>query len=198
MQFGGAIYLNGSEFTGFIELYIAYFNRAPDAIGLNFWGTAYANGMSLDEIGEQFAAQPETIATYPEGTSNTDFATAVYSNVLGRVPDQVGLDFWVGMLNAGEVTRDQFILEVLQGVQAGTDDRTYLDNKVEVGAYFSVHKGMSDVTNATTAMELYDGTESSINRAFIAIDDHYQAALDSESGEFLLQVVGVLDNTSEG
>lgn len=198
LQFGGAIYLNGSEFTGFIELYIAYFNRAPDAIGLNFWGTAYANGMSLDEIGKQFATQSETIETYPEGISNTDFATAVYSNVLGRVPDQVGLDFWVGMLNAGEVTRDQFILEVLRGVQAGTDDRTYLDNKVKVGAYFSVHKGMSDVTNATTTMELYDGTESSIDRAFIAIDDHYQAALDSESGEFLLQVVGVLDNISEG
>lgn len=186
--------LSNVELESFIELYIAYFNRAPDAVGLNFWATAYVNGMSLDEIAAQFAPQPETVATYPEGTSNTNFATAVYNNVLGRVPDQAGLDFWVGVLDAGAVSRDQFILEILRGVEAGTSDRAYLDNKVDVGAYFAVHKGMSDVANATAAMAMYDGTENSVDQAVTAIDDYYQAALHPENGEFLLQVVGVLDN----
>lgn len=186
--------LSNIELESFIELYIAYFNRAPDAVGLNFWGTAFANGMSLDEIAAQFAPQPETVATYPMGTSSVDFATAVYTNVLGRVPDQAGLDFWAGVLNAGAVSRDQLILEILRGVEAGTRDRAYLDNKVDVGAYFAVHKGMSDVANARAAMALYDGTENSIDRAVAAIDDYHQAALHPENGEFLLQVVGVLDN----
>jgi len=193
-QFGAPTGLSAADFESFIELYIAYFNRAPDAVGLAFWGSAFANGMSLEEIAAQFAPQPETVATYPMGTSNVDFATAVYTNVLGRVPDQAGLDFWAGVLNAGAASRDQFILEILRGVEAGTSDRAYLDNKVDVGAYFAVHKGMSDVANAIASMALYDGTKNSIDQAVTSIDDYYQAALHPENGEFLLQVVGVLDN----
>ena len=154
-QFGGAASLNEEAFKGFIELYIAYYNRAPDAIGLNFWGTAYANGTSMEEMATLFAGQSETLRFYPENTSNAEFAEAVYNNVLGRTPDQAGFDFWVNSLNSGFVSRDQFILEVLGGVQDGSTDRVYLDNKVNVGAYFAVHKGLSDTSEAAIAMALY-------------------------------------------
>ena len=40
-------------------------------------------------------------------------------------------------------------------------DRELLTNKTDIGAYFAVHKGMSDVNNASAAMALYDGTEAS-------------------------------------
>lgn len=205
-QFGGVASLSAQDFESFIELYIAYFNRAPDAIGLNFWGTAFANGTSLEAMASLFIDQVETRATYPEGTSNTEFATSVYNNVLGRTPDQSGIDFWVGALNDGLVSRDQFILEVLRGAkselkpeegQAFVDqqllDRAYLENKVDVGAYFAVHRGMSNVDNAREAMALFDGTQDSIAQAFAAIDTQYQTALDPELGEFLVQVIGVLD-----
>ena len=36
--FAGTANLAPVNFESFIELYIAYFNRAPDAVGLNFWG----------------------------------------------------------------------------------------------------------------------------------------------------------------
>jgi hypothetical protein len=196
-QFGGATSLNEADFKGFIELYIAYFNRAPDAIGLNFWGTAYAKGTSMVEMAALFAPQDETLATYPDGTSNTEFATAVYNNVLGRTPDKAGFDFWVDMLNRSEetgVTRDQFILEVLRGVQDGSPDRDYLDIKVDVGAYFAVHKGMSDTGNASAAMLLYDGTDESIQTVKDAIDAYHLEALDPINGEFLMPLVGVLDS----
>ncbi|GGC16056.1 hypothetical protein GCM10011363_35570 [Marivita lacus] len=206
MQFGGVANLSAQDFESFIELYIAYFNRAPDAIGLNFWGTAFANGTTLETMASLFIDQTETRATYPEGTSNTEFATSVYTNVLGRTPDQSGIDFWVGVLDGGGVSRDQFILEVLRGAkselkpeegQAFVDqqllDRAYLENKVDIGAYFAVHRGMSNVENATSAMALFDGTQDGINQAFAAIDTQYQAALDPELGEFLVQVIGVLD-----
>jgi Ca2+-binding RTX toxin-like protein len=193
-QFSGATSLNEDDFKGFIELYIAYFNRAPDAIGLNFWGTAYAYGTSMEQMANLFAPQEETLNTYPEGTSNTQFATAVYNNVLGRTPDQAGFDFWVGVLDAGGVTRDQFILEVLRGVQAASPDREYLDNKVDVGAYFAVHKGMSDTKNASAAMLLFDGTEESIQTVKQAIDAYYEEALDPNAGAFLMQIVGVFDD----
>jgi Ca2+-binding RTX toxin-like protein len=205
-EFGGVASLSPEDFESFIELYIAYFNRAPDAIGLNFWGTAFANGTTLEQMATLFIDQEETRATYPEGTSNTEFATSVYNNVLGRTPDAAGIEFWVGFLDSGAVSRDQFILEVLRGAkselkpeegQAFVDqqmlDRAFLENKVDIGAYFAVHRGMSDVSNATEVMALFDGSQDSIAQAFAAIDADYQAALDPELGEFLVQVIGVLD-----
>lgn len=196
-SFGGVSGLAAQDFETFIELYIAYFNRAPDAIGLNFWGTAFANGVTFEEMASQFVDQTETRAAYPDGTSNSDFVTAVYDNVFGRIPDQGGFDFWVDMLNRSAetgVTRDQFILEVLRGVEDGSDDRSFLDSKVDIGAYYAVHRGMSDTDNASVAMALFDGTQESIASAVAAIDGYYQDALDPTGGEFLMQVVGVLDN----
>jgi hypothetical protein len=192
-QFGGTTALSGQDFESFIELYIAYFNRAPDAVGLNFWGTAFANGTSLEEMATLFVDQDETLAAYPAGTSNSVFAETVYTNVLGRTPDQDGFDFWVGQLASGSVSRDQFILEVLRGVQPGTPDESYLDTKVDIGAYFAVHKGMSDTDNASAAMALFDGTLASVDKAVAAIDGYYADA-SNLGGEFLIQVVGVLDD----
>lgn len=99
----------------------------------------------------------------------------------------------MGQLDSGSVSRDQFILEVLRGVKPGTPDDGYLDTKVDIGAYFAIHKGMSDTDNASTAMALFDGTNASVDAAVAAIDGHYADALDPDNGEFLLQVVGVLD-----
>jgi hypothetical protein len=193
-QFGGTTGLSAQNFESFIELYIAYFNRAPDAVGLNFWGTAFSNGTSLEEMATLFIDQEETLAAYPTGTSNNIFAETVYNNVLGRTPDPAGFDFWVGQLDSGSVSRDQFILEVLRGVQPGTPDRSYLDTKVDIGAYFAVHKGMSDVDNAAAAMALFNGSEVSIDTSVAAIDGYYADATDAANGEFLMPLVGVLDD----
>ena len=193
-QFAGPTSLSEEVFESFIELYIAYFNRAPDAVGLNFWGTAYANGMSLEEMATLFIDQDETREVYASGTSNEDFARSVYNNVLGRTPDQEGFEFWVKTLDDGSVGRDQFILEVLRGVNEGTDDRTYLDSKVDLGAYFAVHKGMSGVENASTVMGLFDGTAEGLDAAVDAINQLYESASDAEGGEFLMPLVGVLDD----
>lgn len=196
--FSGATLLSEADFESFIELYIAYFNRAPDAIGLNFWGTAFANGTTLEHMATLFVDQDETSAAYPAGTSNSAFAETVYKNVLGRAPDQLGFDFWVGQLDSGYVSRDQFILEVLRGLQPETPDERYLHTKVDIGAYFAVHKGMSDTDNASAAMALFDGTQASVDTAVAAIEGYYADALDSSIGEFLLQVVGVLDDPFAG
>jgi uncharacterized protein (DUF1810 family) len=73
-------------------------------------------------------------------------------------------------------------------------DRAYLETKTDIGAYFAVHKGMSDVSNATAAMALFDGTAPSVNNVIEAIEGYYTDALDPVNGEFLMQVVGVLDD----
>ncbi len=206
-EFGSTTSLTEDQMQSFVELYIAYFDRAPDAIGLGFWGSAFANGTTLSEMAALFIDQPETRATYPEDLSNLDFANAVYNNVLGRAADQVGLDFWVGVLDAGTVTRDQFILEVLSGAKATPPnnatqdfitqqlaDQKFLSDKTDLGTYLAVIRGMSDVENAATALADFDGSEASFDAAVSTIDGFYQAALDPNAGEFLLQLDDVFEN----
>ena len=204
----GIASLSPEDISTFVELYIAYFNRAPDAEGLNFWGSAFANGFSLEEIASLFLEQPETAATYPDTLSNLDFATQVYNNVLGRAPDEAGLNFWVGGLDSGNVTRDQFILEALRGAKVDLaegasaedialqlGDRAYLADKTDIGTYFSVIRGLSDVTDANTVMDLFvRGEQTTINDAFEAINTLYTEALGTENGDFLIQLVGVVDD----
>lgn len=205
--FGRLAELAAAALESFIELYIAYFNRAPDAVGLAFWGTAFANGTTLEESAALFIDQDETRSIYPENLSNRDFATAVYNNVLGRVPDEDGFNFWVDVLNGGSVGRDQFILAVLRGAKADPPegasqafidqqlaDRAYLEAKTDIGTYFAVTLGMSDVDNASAAMALFDGSEASIAQTVGAIDGYYLDASDAESGEFLMPLVGVIDD----
>jgi len=48
---------------------------------------------TLEKMAALFGTQDETIAAYPDGTANDVFATSVYNNVLGRTPDQAGIDF---------------------------------------------------------------------------------------------------------
>jgi subtilisin-like proprotein convertase family protein len=106
-------FFKSAEFQGTVSpvtrLYFAYFLRIPDYGGLIFWVTQYRNGASLDTISQAFAQSPEFIATYGS-LSNRDFVTLLYNNVLGRPPDQGGLDFWTGKLDSGELTRGQVML----------------------------------------------------------------------------------------
>jgi hypothetical protein len=53
---------------------------------------------------------------------------------------------------------------------------------------------MSDVGNAAAAMALFDGTEAGTDAAVAAIDAYHADALDPDTGEFLMQVIGVLDD----
>ncbi len=204
--FGGAS-IESDDFESIIELYVAYFNRAPDAVGLFFWANAFSNGVGLDEMAELFAQQPETLAAFPEGTTNAEIVSIVYDNVLGRSPDAAGEEFWTGVLDSGAVSADQFILEVLRGAKAEPPegasasfviqqlrDQEFLSNKTDLGAYFAVHRGMSDTDNASTVMGLFDGSQTSLDAAILAADQFYADALDPFDGEFLMPLVGVLEN----
>lgn len=205
-SFGGHVGLDGDTLDFLIEMYIAYFNRAPDAVGLSFWSTAHANGLSLEEIAEGFADQPETRALYPEGSRSLSFVHDVYQNVLGRTPDLNGLRFWSDILDDGMVSQGGFILELLRGTKADPPagasqgfidrqlaDRTYLDLKTDLGALYAVHRGMSDTENARHVLSLFDGSTESFGMAAEAIETLHEAAMDPVTGEFLIQLTGVLD-----
>ncbi|MFK7836747.1 MAG: DUF4214 domain-containing protein [Sulfitobacter sp.] len=202
--FSGAADLEVDEFAQIIELYIAYLGRAPDAIGLLFWATAFEEGATLEELAVLFADEAEPQAALPDSLSNEAFVEKVYDQVLGRAPDADGAQFWLDQLDKQSVDRDAFILELLRGAKADAPDgasqefsdqqsadRDFLGHKTDIGADFGIKKGMSDVGNAISAMDLFDGTQSGLDAAFAAINQFYADALGPEGGEFLIQLTGM-------
>jgi hypothetical protein len=199
--------LSAGDFNSFVEMYIAYFNRAPDALGLFFWGSAFSQGTTLEQMAALFLTQPETAATYPPSLSNAAFVTAVYDNVLGRAPDEGGFDFWRNVLESGDVSRDTFILRVLGGAKAAPPadavpsfvtqqlaDRKFLSDKTELGIFYAVIQGLNDVDDAAAAMATFDSTESSKRAAKDMIDLFADEARDAENGAFVMQLVGLIEN----
>ena len=206
-RFDGGVSLSNDAFRGLTEVYISYFDRAPDALGLLFWADAFANGTPLEQISDAFALSEEGQAIFPLDAQLFEFVESVYQNTLGRAGDDAGMNFWTNALQSGAVGRGDFVLRVLEGARAAPPadadqdfidqqaaDRAYLDGKIDLGLYMATQLGLSDVTLATDAMALYDGSASSISDAQAMADQRFEIASAGDgSGQFLINVVGVLD-----
>src|SRR5579871_2287750 len=61
-------------------------------------------------LADAFLAAPEFALKYGANPSNLQYVTELYTNVLGRAPDQAGLNYWVGQADAGQ-PRDQLLID---------------------------------------------------------------------------------------
>jgi hypothetical protein len=106
------------EVTDSIErLYQAYFLRASDDTGLDFWIAQYTTGLrNLANISDWFAQSPEFINRYG-ALDNTQFVRQIYLNVLGRDPDPAGLWYWVGRLNDRSLTRGTVLVNFSESAE---------------------------------------------------------------------------------
>jgi hypothetical protein len=139
-----------------VELYIAYFNRVPDADGLSYWIDQFKSGRSIDLIAESFydaAIQYSSVTGYSSSMTNSDFVKIIYKNVLGRsgatAPSDSEVGYWAGELDNGNKTRGSLIRFMLGSAHSFAGDATYgwvpqlLDNKYTVGTYFAVQQGLN-------------------------------------------------------
>lgn len=208
-RFDGGAVLSDTAFRSLTEVYVSYFDRAPDALGLLFWADAFASGVSLQTIADAYAASDEAQSVFPDSLPDADFVTAVYQNSLGRDPDSDGFAFWSNALASGFVSRGQFVLSVLQGARAAPPedaaqafidqqaaDRAYLDNKIDIGLYLATDLGVSDVAAASDVMSVYDGSEVSRVQALATADQFFEvASAEDGTGQFLIELVGVSDES---
>ncbi|NCO22588.1 MAG: DUF4214 domain-containing protein, partial [Rhodobacterales bacterium] len=123
-------------------IYVAYYDRAPDPAGLQFWTDQVQAGMSLADVATAFSNAAETKAKFPffdtpDVLSSSSFITTVYANLFGRAPDAAGLTFWTGQLDSGATPVGQIILAILEGAQdaatGGSPDSETVTNKIDVG-----------------------------------------------------------------
>ena len=137
--------INASELTAqqqITAIYVAYYDRAPDPAGLQFWVNQLEGGRSLEQIATDFSGAAETLEKYPffatpDVASADTFITSIYVNLFGRSPDNAGLDFWSGQLESGATPVGEIILAILEGAQdeasGGFPDSETILNKIEVG-----------------------------------------------------------------
>jgi hypothetical protein len=120
------------------EVYVATFNRAPDAAGLYYWvNDSFADDppRTIERIAMSFFDQPETQALYPPGNTNSQFVTSIYQNLFNRGPDNAGLAYWIGKDGLGGNMARSVMIEALKNGAQGTD-AVIIANKAEVGLYY--------------------------------------------------------------
>ncbi|ROZ61553.1 DUF4214 domain-containing protein [Ramlibacter sp. WS9] len=137
-----------------VELYTAFFDRVPDADGLDFWFSQAHAGMAVGSIADAFyqaGVAHSALTGYSASMGNADFVNVVYRNVLGRSEgaDAEGLAFWTQGLDSGVESRGTLVTSILASAHTFKGNAQFgwvadlLDNKYAVGKLFGVDMGLS-------------------------------------------------------
>ena len=90
------------------DLYNTFFNRAPDAAGMDFWVSQLGAGMPREVLLAAFMFSAEfsgfTRAIFGDTTVRSEIDTVVdfYRGLLSRLPDNGGFAFWRGEFRAAQ------------------------------------------------------------------------------------------------
>ncbi len=177
------------DLDSLIDLYIAFFNRAPDADGLNYWVDNIKKGASLDQIAANFyqaALAYPTQTGYSATMSDEDFVRIIYKNVLGRngatAPTDGEVNYWADDIRKGS-PRSKLINTMLVSARTFTNDKewgwvtTLLNNKVAVGKYFAIEQGLNyntpedSITNTKKMVELITPTDVEAAKKTLALSE---------------------------
>ena len=117
---------NNSDFV--TDLYVTFFNRAPDTAGFNDWTTKLSQGMPREVVLASFMFSPEfaaftqalfgNAAVRPEIDTVADF----YRGFLGRLPDDGGFAYWKGGCSHSSPYLTSYLLHVAKSVKELIED----------------------------------------------------------------------------
>ncbi len=110
-----------------VGLYIAFFNRAGDKEGLEYWenqASILGEDEAISKLAEGFASHPKFSDLY-SGLSNRDFVDAIYKNTLGKVGDSAGIDYWTTKLDSGMSKSDMVADFISISLDFNPDDPQY-------------------------------------------------------------------------
>lgn len=189
--------------TDVAQLYTAFFNRAPDAAGLAYSVNKLDAGeISLEAMARNWVdEQPEGQAKYHTSLSNADFIAAIYSNVLGRVPDTDGAQYWQDQLVSGVVSGDVFVAAIIKGAHSNTSaqgllDAKLLDYKAAVGVAYA-DGGINNTTLAAKVLTTVTASDESLRSSLslvklIPVDSSLTPSLVAKFSDTLDKVASLI------
>jgi len=159
------------------KLYIAYFNRPADPVGLAYWEEQITkNGGSTAAVANAFSASAEYKALY-DGKSSAQIVETIYQNLFGRSAEPSGLTYWAVRLENGTFNVGNIAVSILVGAQ--NDDKKVIDNKVVVATEFTTaldttaeilaYSGSAAAEAARTFLKTVGATEASLTAAKSAV-----------------------------
>jgi len=188
---GRAATIAAADLQLLTELYVAFFNRVPEADGLSFWIGEVAAGRSIDSVADAFyaaAVQYSDLTGYSPSMTNEGFVRVIYSNVLGRsgdtAPPDADVQWWAGRLASGAETKGSLVKTMLGSAHSFKGNGTWgwvadlLDNKLAVARSFAIDNGLN-----------YNSPEVSIART-MAIAAAVTSASTAEAAQLITAVVG--------
>tara|TARA_B100001250_G_scaffold413226_1_gene446673 strand:- start:1176 stop:1955 length:780 start_codon:yes stop_codon:yes gene_type:complete len=112
------------------QLYIAYFARPADPIGLDYW---VPQGTTTKEFAASMWQQNEFQHVYGE-LSERDQVNQLYINLFDREGDDSGLDYWVGKIDSGQmelasIANDLIYAATYGDAEGSGDDLACLGNR---------------------------------------------------------------------
>ena len=132
-------------------LFLSYLGRAPEFQAMNYYVGLYnqflaeqgdaAAGVSnaFKALSAQIYIDAGNVGEIPTGPSVSDaeYVNWIYQNVLGRVADEGGLQYWVEQLEAGAIVRAELVGIVIAAAFEDDRDGAYLANRTEVALEFA-------------------------------------------------------------
>ncbi len=125
--------------------------RAPDQPGLDYWLGKAQSGTKLSDIKNAFKTSNENLTARPEELK-TQLANS-YQSILGRAPDQPGLDYWTQQFQQGTNFND--IQNALKSSQEYTTAHPVTGgvgapSQADIDAYLAANPTTSRTYNAAT------------------------------------------------
>jgi beta-glucanase (GH16 family) len=180
--------VDASTFSHVFDLYTAYLDRAPDSLGLYYWAGRLSDGMSLNDLAANFFNSDEAAAARPHGQSAGEFVSTAYADILNRVPDVGGLNYWVGELDSGRLTAQDFALHFIDAAwspTSGSDIQT-LKDKANISAYFAIEQGLNDGDGGRAVFDA-----ANLQAARDLTDSYAASAASPESAGLVTKLVGI-------
>jgi Ca2+-binding RTX toxin-like protein len=146
--------INQKSVNQILELYIAFFNRIPEADGVAYWLGEFKKGSTINQIAESFynaGLSFSNLTGYSATMPNSDFVKVVYKNVLGRSDggDASGVAYWSEQLSTQKASRGSLVSDMLNSAHGFKNDAKWgwvanlLDNKVTVAKTIAIDFGIN-------------------------------------------------------
>jgi hypothetical protein len=162
-----------------LALYIAYYDRAPDAAGLQYWENQAQAGMTLNQISAGFAAHPRFAQEYG-GLNETQIAAKIYQNVLHRAGDTAGIAYWANEIKAKPLS--EVVVSFVASALMVDLEGALTTGSLTAGAYALAYERQKVLDNLMLASEQFlslfgNATNPTAAADVLVQDAAYQAAI---------------------